>query len=35
MNWESIREKEKNMKKIIEKFVAWAIYWSLYGLVLI
>jgi hypothetical protein len=35
MNWESIREKEKNMKKIMEKFVVWAIFWSVYELALI
>ena len=33
MNWESVREKEKGMRKLVERFVAWTIYWGMVGLV--
>ena len=35
MNWESIKDKEKNMKKIIDRFLPWALYWCLIGLVFV
>lgn len=33
MNWETIKESEKNLRKNIDKFVQWVIVWSLMGLV--
>ena len=33
MNWESIRDKEKNAKKMIDRFISWLLYWSLLGVV--
>jgi hypothetical protein len=35
MNWESMREKEKSMRKIVDRFVAWCTYWTLLGVVLV
>ena len=35
MNWESIRDKEKNAKKMIDRFISWLAYWSLLGVVLV
>ena len=33
MNWNTIKEKDKNNKKIIEKFSVWVLFWSLSGLI--
>lgn len=33
MNWETIKESEKNLRKNIDKFVIWTILWALVGLV--
>ena len=35
MNWESIREKEKTSKKMIESFTSWLLFWSLLGVVFV
>ena len=35
MNWESVREREKGMKKLVERFVAWVIYWALLAIVFV
>lgn len=29
MNWETIKESEKNLRKNIDKFVLWVIVWTL------
>lgn len=34
MNWESIRDKEKSSKRVIDRLVSWLLYWSLLGIVL-
>ena len=33
MNWDTIKQKDKNNKKTFEKFALWAVFWSLSGLV--
>ena len=35
MNWESIRDKEKNAKKMIDRFVSWLVYWGLIGVIFV
>ena len=35
MNWENIRDKEKNAKTMIDRFISWLAYWSLLGVVLV
>jgi dynein heavy chain, axonemal len=35
MNWESIRDKEKNTKKMVDRFISWLLYWSLLGIVFV
>ena len=34
-NWESIRDKEKNYRKTIDRFISWLAFWSLIGVVCI
>lgn len=35
MNWESVRDKEKSSRRLIDRFVSWLLYWSLLGIVLV